>query len=156
MGCSGRWWSHWPWRCSRNVWTLCWGTWFSENHWWWVDGWTGWSCGSFPTLVILWFYAKVSWASDKCGWGGSIASTHFHFSTHQNWAFHTISFTGWRSEHHLHQRRNYLWKWQRHHPQKDRTDHCKMHNGEEFNPRGHLCNRKQHNPEHSLCGKIQC
>jgi len=35
---------------------LCWGTWFSDNHWWWVDGWTGWSCGSFPTLVILWFY----------------------------------------------------------------------------------------------------
>ena len=22
----------------------------------WVNGWTGWSCGSFPTLVILWFY----------------------------------------------------------------------------------------------------
>jgi len=56
MGCLGRWWSHRPWRCSRNVWTLCWGTWFSEKYWWWVDGWTGWSCGSFPTLVILWFY----------------------------------------------------------------------------------------------------
>ena len=55
MGCPGRWWSHWPWRCSRNVWMLCWGPWFSENHWWWVHGWTGWSCGSFPTLVILWF-----------------------------------------------------------------------------------------------------
>ena len=23
MGCPGRWWSHQPWRCSRNVWTLC-------------------------------------------------------------------------------------------------------------------------------------
>ena len=56
MGCPDWWWSHLPWRCSRNIWTLCWGTWFSENHWWWVDGWTGWSCGSFPTLVILWFY----------------------------------------------------------------------------------------------------
>ena len=32
------------------------GTWFNENYWWWVDGWTGWSCGSFPTLVILWFH----------------------------------------------------------------------------------------------------
>ena len=30
-------------------------TWFSEIYWWWVDGWTEWSCGSFPTLVILWF-----------------------------------------------------------------------------------------------------
>jgi len=55
MGCPGRWWSHRPWRCSRNVWTLCWGTWFSENYWWWVDGWTGWSCGSFLNLVILCF-----------------------------------------------------------------------------------------------------
>ena len=55
MGCPGRWWSHQPWRCSRNVWALYWGIWFSENYWWWVDGWTGWSCGSFPTLVILWF-----------------------------------------------------------------------------------------------------
>ena len=56
MGCPERWWSHWLWRCSRNIWTLCWGTWFSENHWWWVNGWTGWSCGSLPTFVILWFY----------------------------------------------------------------------------------------------------
>jgi len=24
-GCPERWWSHWPWRCSRNVWTLYWG-----------------------------------------------------------------------------------------------------------------------------------
>jgi len=55
MGGPERWWSHCPWRCSRNVWTLCWGTWFNENYWWWVDGWTGWSRGSFPTLVILWF-----------------------------------------------------------------------------------------------------
>jgi len=35
---------------------LCWGTWFSENHWWRAKGWTGWSCGSFPTLAILRFY----------------------------------------------------------------------------------------------------
>ena len=56
MGCPERWWSHWPWWCSKSVWMLCWGTWFSKNHWWWVDGWTGWSCGSFPTLAILWFY----------------------------------------------------------------------------------------------------
>ena len=38
-------------------WMLCWGTWFSENHWWRENGWTGWSCGSFPTLAMnLWFY----------------------------------------------------------------------------------------------------
>lgn len=34
---------------------LCWGTWFSENHWGWVNVWAGWSSRSFPTLVILWF-----------------------------------------------------------------------------------------------------
>ena len=43
-----------------NVWVLCWGTWFNENHWWWVNGWTGWSCGSFPTLAILWFYDSMN------------------------------------------------------------------------------------------------
>ena len=32
------------------------GTWFSENQWWRANGWTGWSCESFPTLAILWFY----------------------------------------------------------------------------------------------------
>ena len=53
---SHRWWSHRAWWCSKSVWMLCWGTWFSENHWWRVDGWTGWSCGSFPTLAIPWFY----------------------------------------------------------------------------------------------------
>jgi len=36
-----------------------WGTWFSENHWWWVNGWTGWSCGPPPTFAILWFYEFV-------------------------------------------------------------------------------------------------
>ena len=61
MGCPERWWSHRAWRCSRNIWTLCWGTWFSEKYWWWVNGWTGWSCGSFPTLVILWFYDSMIW-----------------------------------------------------------------------------------------------
>ena len=59
MGCPERWWSHWAWWCSKNIWMLCWGTWFSENHWWRADGWTGWSCGSFPTLVILWFYDSI-------------------------------------------------------------------------------------------------
>ena len=39
---------------------LCWGTWFSENHWWRANGWTGWSCGSFPTLAILWFYDSMN------------------------------------------------------------------------------------------------
>jgi len=65
MGCPERWWSHWPWRCSRNIWMLCWGTWVSENHWWWANFWTGWSCGSFPTLAILWFYElEALWGTD--------------------------------------------------------------------------------------------
>ena len=53
--------SSWSIRCSRSVWMLCWGTWFSGNHWWRVNGWTGWSCGSFPTLAILWFYTTTFW-----------------------------------------------------------------------------------------------
>jgi len=36
------------------------GTWFKENYWWWVGGWTGWPCWSFPALVILWFYDQKS------------------------------------------------------------------------------------------------
>jgi len=36
--------------------------WFYDSviwkYWWWVDGWTGWSWRSFPTLVILWFYGS--------------------------------------------------------------------------------------------------
>ena len=59
MGCPERWWSHQAWWCSKSIWMLCWGTWFSENNWWRVNGWTGWSCGSFSTVVILWFYACV-------------------------------------------------------------------------------------------------
>jgi len=65
MGWPERWWSHRPWWCSKSVWTLCWGTWFSGNHWWRADGWTGWSCRSFPTLAILWFYASFS-SCGKC------------------------------------------------------------------------------------------
>jgi len=59
MGCPERWWSHRAWWCWKSVWMLCWGTWFSGNHWWRANGWTGWSCGSFPTLAILWFYDKL-------------------------------------------------------------------------------------------------
>ena len=50
MGCPEGWWSHQAWKRSRDIWTLCWGTWFNENRW------TGWFCGSFPTIAILWFY----------------------------------------------------------------------------------------------------
>ena len=35
----------------------------SGNHWWRANGWTGWSCGSFPTLAILWFYDSMTVAS---------------------------------------------------------------------------------------------
>ena len=59
MGCPERWWSHRAWRRSKSIWMLCWGTWFSENHRWRVNAWTGWSCGSFPPLAILWFYGSV-------------------------------------------------------------------------------------------------
>jgi len=31
-GCPGRWWSHCPWRCSRNVEMWHWGTWFSGHN----------------------------------------------------------------------------------------------------------------------------
>jgi len=52
-----------------NIWMLCWGTWFNENHWWWVNGWTGWSCGSFPTLTILQFYElKGQESKHWAGW----------------------------------------------------------------------------------------
>jgi len=72
MGCPERWWSHRAWWCSKSVWMLYWGAWFSENHWWRANGWTGWSCGSFPTLLILQFYDKGSRTWD--GW--KLSSTH--------------------------------------------------------------------------------
>jgi len=78
MGCPRRWWSHQPWRYLRNVWMLCWGTWFSENYGWWVDGWTGWSCGSFPTLVILWFDDTVGFLGQE----GALQS-HVQLSIHR-------------------------------------------------------------------------
>jgi len=56
MGCPGRWGSHRPWGCPKNVWMWYWGTWFS-----WeilvVHGQLDWMVWrAFPTLVILWFY----------------------------------------------------------------------------------------------------
>jgi len=30
-GCPGRWWSHHPWRCSKNVYMWHFGTWFSRH-----------------------------------------------------------------------------------------------------------------------------
>jgi len=52
--------------CSKSVWMLCWGTWFSGNHWWRANGWTGWSCGSFSTLAILWFYDSLPGVEYLC------------------------------------------------------------------------------------------
>jgi len=81
MGCPERWWSHRLSRCSKSVWMLCWGTWFSENHWWRANGWIGWSCGSFPTFVILWFYdftahssilTKARASQELTSWDGGI------------------------------------------------------------------------------------
>lgn len=37
----------------------------SHIYWWSEDGWTGWSCGAFPTVVIMWFYDSASdWSLD--------------------------------------------------------------------------------------------
>jgi len=44
---------------------FCWGTWYSENHWWRANTWTGWSRGTFPTLAILWFY-KICCTGESC------------------------------------------------------------------------------------------
>ena len=33
IGYPERWWNHRPWRCSKDVWMLCWRMWFSENYW---------------------------------------------------------------------------------------------------------------------------
>lgn len=32
-GCLGWWWSHHPWRYSRDMWMCHWGTWFSDGTW---------------------------------------------------------------------------------------------------------------------------
>ena len=57
-GCPGRWWSRHPWQCSRGVWMRSYEIWLSGlwEQWWWEDGWTRWSCRSFPTL---WFYYSM-------------------------------------------------------------------------------------------------
>jgi len=78
MGCPGRWWSHCPWRCSRNVWMWHWGTWLSGHG----RDWTRWSQRSFPTLMILVHIQPVDsknialismtasepWESHRCVW----------------------------------------------------------------------------------------
>ena len=45
---------------SLNVWE---GSAFRSGGWWWswVDGWTGWSLWSFPTLMILWPWLSQGW-----------------------------------------------------------------------------------------------
>ena len=79
MGSPGRWCSHCCWRCSRNIYTLHWGIWFSGKYGWYVDDWTGWSCrspstigdsvitslGSILLLLLFFFYmllkSSISW-----------------------------------------------------------------------------------------------
>ena len=56
MGCPGRWGNHHPWRHSRTMEMLYWGMWLSGKYWWLMNGLMGWSWGSFPTVVVLWFY----------------------------------------------------------------------------------------------------
>jgi len=40
-------------------WHSCPGRWCSQHYWWWVDGCTGWSCGSFPTMMIPWLTFRL-------------------------------------------------------------------------------------------------
>ena len=62
------------WQLLELLYTLCWGTWFSESCWWWVDGWTGWSCLFQPwwfcDSMILWPGSGAVWRSFK-HWSGS-------------------------------------------------------------------------------------
>lgn len=39
---------------------------FCGQYWWQMDGWTGWSLRTFPTLLILWFYEIRE--SNVTGW----------------------------------------------------------------------------------------
>ena len=58
MGCSGGWWSHWLWRCSKSIWMLCWGTWLArtigEGRM--VDWMILWVFSNLSDSMILWFY----------------------------------------------------------------------------------------------------
>ena len=58
-GCSGRWWSHHPWWCSRTMEMWHWGTSLVDmvEMGWGLD--CGWSQLSSPTLKILWFGISV-------------------------------------------------------------------------------------------------
>ena len=62
MGCPEGWWSHWPWRRSRNIWMLCWGTWFNENR---CDGWM---VGLGDLFLPLWFYVSMMLCSFPYLW----------------------------------------------------------------------------------------
>ena len=64
-GCSGKRWSHCPWRCSRNVQVWQWGTWFSGHD---GDRLTDWIIVEvFSFLMILWFtsglHFKIKYSS---------------------------------------------------------------------------------------------
>jgi len=52
MGCPERWWRHWAWWCSKSIWMLCWGTWFSENH--------RWRANELLDWMILWVFSNLS------------------------------------------------------------------------------------------------
>ena len=69
MGCLGRWWSHCPWRCSRNV-RYTKGRGLVGKYPWWVDSWTRRSWRSFPPLVILGF----------CEYSGGLFFWQIHYA----------------------------------------------------------------------------
>jgi len=85
MGCPERWWSHRACWCSKSIWMLCWETWFSENHWWRANGWTGWSCGSFPTLAILWFYDHWIFPTHRMRNSLNYLQTYFSYAFSSFW-----------------------------------------------------------------------
>lgn len=57
MGYPGRWWIHHSWKCSRKSWRWHSVPW--SNSWWLVRGWTPWSWGVFPILLIVWSCGSI-------------------------------------------------------------------------------------------------
>ena len=63
-GCRGRWWSHHPWRCSRNVCMWRWGTWLVSMVWW-VGGWTRMTLVAFSNLKDSVILRKAKTSSEQ-------------------------------------------------------------------------------------------
>ena len=76
MGCPERWWSNRAWRCSKNVWMWCWGTWFSE--WWWLDCMILLVSSNLSDSMILWFPGKgAKILQTVTNWGNNFNRFHY-------------------------------------------------------------------------------